>query len=395
MNASPEEEAYKKFNDEYTAQRDEYNSQFLDGVDEAYGAPFDPELPPTEGFSLNDRSTIPNIESKLNSASWRPKVGEYGGSDFCAIAWQDGAVGIYNTRKGITVSLKMMENTADFLNKVSWSPDGKILAAGGANNTVTLYKTDGDPGTWDSDASKDSERTFQCHQGAIFDIQWLSNTVFLSASGDGTVMLWDTTTSTNKCVKEPNEIFRIIKGNETVGCNSIAIVDDNRFLVGASDARIYLFDKTLIKAGENNGLVATYVGHANVDEEEEKKETLAVTCVKMIPGCKAFGSVGEDATARLWDLDTHTEIGFVQRNHPLTALAFSSSGRYMFVGNQEGEIDVYDTLKLDKQNKVTDTLDDKHEGMITCLELSHDGMALASTSRSENQKKNLCIFTST
>jgi WD40 repeat protein len=329
------------------------------------------------------------------------------GSPMFGVAWCEGSnilgaaakssILVYDVRKGNMLWYYEMPNAADFLKCIEFSPDGKYIAFGGVDNQVTLRECEGSAAGW----SKDKKvRTFE-HHGGVFDIKFLDNNRFLSASGDGTICLWDMTATDAGCVKDCVQTFRVLQGTKNIGCSSLAIVDENRFIVGCGDAKCYMFDMRLAKDG-NNGMVASFSGHfdenttPNADGSERTGEdkAMGVTTVKMIPGSEAFGSAGEDGYVRIWDLKSHTQIGQIQlpAEAACTSMEFSASGRICFAGDEKGEIHCFDVLTGKSVAEPTKFHQPVAEGGVTCLTRSRDNFCIASTAANDNKAKNLAMW---
>jgi guanine nucleotide-binding protein G(I)/G(S)/G(T) subunit beta-1 len=80
----------------------------------------------------------------------------------------------------------------------------------------------------------------------------------------------------------------------------------------------------------------------------------------------------------LFDLRADREIASYTNEGILcgiTSIAFSMSGRYLFAGYDDFTVNVWDTLKLTRNVSLQG-----HDNRVSCLGVSHDGMALATGS---------------
>uniref|UniRef100_A0ACD5WD62 Uncharacterized protein n=1 Tax=Avena sativa TaxID=4498 RepID=A0ACD5WD62_AVESA len=118
-----------------------------------------------------------------------------------------------------------------------------------------------------------------------------------------------------------------------------------------------------------------------------------------------FVSGSCDTTVRLWDLRIASRAVRTYHGHEghqlqvysrepdrndnelpiVTSIAFSISGRLLFAGYSNGDCYVWDTLLAEVVLNLG-TLQNSHEGRISCLGLSSDGSALCTGSWDKNLK---------
>ena len=100
---------------------------------------------------------------------------------------------------------------------------------------------------------------------------------------------------------------------------------------------------------------------------------------RFFPNGNAIGTGSDDASCRLFDLRADRELN--QYTHDniqsgITSIAFSASGRLLFAGYDDFNVNIWDTLKGDRVGTLSG-----HENRVSCLGVSGDGLALCTVSR--------------
>jgi WD40 repeat protein len=277
---------------------------------------------------------------------------------------------------GLTSSKKVLIEPT----KTTWwhtcrfSSDDKMLAAGGLDNTVTIWKLNG---LDDPEAGKSLKPHMQLekHLGPLNDIKWMNNNNdLLSCSGDHMAILWDVNT------KRPKSTFK----GHTGDVNQLCILDENTFVSGSSDHTCKLWD---LRAGGTQ-CAATFVGHED-----------AVNSVATFPDGKAFGTASDDGTSRLFDTRAMAQLCIYAeaecdesselRN---TAVAFNKTGSTLFTGSSDGAIIAWEVASGDFEADNFEELY-AHTGQVNHLDMSPDGKALLSTSKQGEPKGDtICIW---
>jgi len=142
---------------------------------------------------------------------------------------------------------------------------------------------------------------------------------------------------------------------------SIHPKDSNLFLSSGVDAQVKLWDIRSPKS------VQTAQPH-----------TLDVNCVTFFPNGDAFATASDDKTVKLYDLRAAAEVLVYKMNSvnvPITSVSFSKSGKYLFAGQDDGTVNVYDTLRGDGLYKL-----DAHSLRVSCAFIAPDGMSLCTSS---------------
>ncbi|XP_020250494.1 guanine nucleotide-binding protein subunit beta-like isoform X1 [Asparagus officinalis] len=158
---------------------------------------------------------------------------------------------------------------------------------------------------------------------------------------------------------------------------SINSSNSNIFVSGSCDATARLWDTRIASRA-----IRTYHGHEG-----------DVNAVKFFPDGQRFGTGSDDGTCRLFDMRTGHQLQVYGQRHEdndndapiVTSIAFSISGRLLFAGYSNGNCYVWDTLVADVVLDLG-SLQNSHEGRISCLGLSPDGSALCTGSWDKNLK---------
>lgn len=182
---------------------------------------------------------------------------------------------------------------------VAWSPDGRFLASGSKDSTVSIWNTD----------SGKTVRELKGHgcspnSCSYVGVAWSPDGRFIAVSaGNKTARIWDAASG---------KVVRTFKGGKT-SIGRMAWSPDSRFLAGA------YFKSVRIWNAENGQLVRTLTGHLQ-----------SVWHVTWSPDGRYLASGSTDKTVRVWDTATgklfHRLHGFP---HWVTSVAWSSDGRFL------------------------------------------------------------------
>ncbi|MDX2217137.1 MAG: hypothetical protein SFY66_27970 [Oculatellaceae cyanobacterium bins.114] len=193
-------------------------------------------------------------------------------------------------------------DTPGKINSVSFSPDGKAIAA--AITTPEIY-TDGyrkDIGRltfWNLEGDK--IHTFQAHNDEITSISFSpDSTMIATGSVDNTVKLWNL----------EGENLATLKGH-TNRINSVSFSPDGRTIASAST------DTTIRLWSRDGEYLRTLEGHIS-----------AVTSIAFSRDGKLFVSASSDGTIKLWNAETGKLLATLKRNDSaITGLSFSNDGK--------------------------------------------------------------------
>ena len=220
------------------------------------------------------------------------------------VTWRGGKQTLqYNVRN------RTLTGHTEWVNSVSFSPDGNILASGSVDNTIRL---------WNSNTGRHI-RTLTGHTSSVNSVSFSPNGQMLaSGSGDNTIRLWNPNTGRH---------IRTLKGH-TDDVNSVSFSPDGHTLASGSH------DRTIRLWNPNTGRhIRTLKGH-----------TRAVFSVPFSPNGQIIASGGgHDRTIRLWNPNTGRHIRTLKGHTELVfSVAFSPNGQIIASGSVDNTIRLWD-----------------------------------------------------
>ena len=276
-----------------------------------------------------------------------------------AIWARDNLLGVLQSEPNLIAHLY---GHTDSVWSVTFSPDGRVLASGGADGTLRL---------WNVATHQPLGDPISDHTGDVYSVAFSPDgKVLARASADGLIHLL--TVATRRPLGTP------LTGH-TRPVNSIAFSPDGKTLAsGSLDATIRLWN---VASGQPVGKPLT--GH-----------TGDVYCVAFSPDGKLLASGSADGTIRLWDVSTALNAGAASGKpvgQPLTGhkdsvwgVDFSPDGLVLASGSSDATIRLWDVSTALNAGVTTGKPLGQpitgHKGPVWSVAFSPNGTALASSS---------------
>ncbi|XP_046918975.2 guanine nucleotide-binding protein subunit beta-5 [Dermatophagoides farinae] len=232
----------------------------------------------------------------------------------------------------------------------AYAPSGNFIACGGLDNKVTVY-----PLTYSDEDISSKKKSVGTHTSYMSCCLFPgSDQQILTGSGDSTCSLWDVECAT---------LIQSFHGHsgDVMSIDLSPSEMSNTFVSAGCDRQALIWD---LRSGQ---CVQSFEGH---DAD--------INCVKYFPSGDAIITGSDDATCRLFDLRADREVAIYSKKSIIfgvNSVDFSISGRLLFAGYNDYTINVWDTLKCQRLCVLYG-----HENRVTCVRVSTDGTALASSS---------------
>ncbi|OJJ42442.1 hypothetical protein ASPZODRAFT_76754, partial [Penicilliopsis zonata CBS 506.65] len=232
--------------------------------------------------------------------------------------------------------LRTLDGHEDYLDDITFSPDGKTMASASHDGTIRVWDT----------VTDEKTLTLRGHIGAVFAVTYSPNGKTLaSASSDHTVRLWDTATG--------EEVSRLEGHGGSV--NSVAYAPDGKQIISGSD----------------DGTVRVWDAHTGKVVKTLEVHEKTVSSVTFSPDGQTIASAALDRTIQLWGASTYQRIKVIKCGTP-TRLVYSPDGKTLASVEMSKGVRLWDPV-TGEEKKETRT-----GCYIRAVAYSPDGQLLAS-----------------
>jgi len=226
-------------------------------------------------------------------------------------------VEILDSHSGIR--LEELSADTDTMTSVSWSPDGKRVAAGTESGTVYLWNVESD--------SNEPLVTLTAHAGRINALAWQSeDQSLITAGSDGKIDIWNSHSGvrTKSLHVSPDPV------------TCLALSPQGKFLA----------------AGSDNGIIrlwATGISWSSTllrsEPNEPQDRPSRFTAVAWSPDGTFLASGDSAGEITVWDPKSHQSIrSFTSHCPSISSLEWSSDSRLLLCGGVDGIVRIFDVM---------------------------------------------------
>ncbi|MDV3351947.1 hypothetical protein QGP82_24890 [Leptothoe sp. LEGE 181152] len=275
-----------------------------------------------------------------------------------ASADYNGIIRLWDLHRSPTVHPpQILQNQQHDVHTLAFSPDGKILAASGADCTIHLWSN--------IDQSNLSSRILGHHDQNITSVafNW-DGTILASGSDDGKIKLW------NLDNQSEDESVAVLRGHQAA-VKAVAFSPDRQsgYLLasGSKDKLVNLWDI------RDNTCLKVLIRHADV-----------VRSVAFSPDGQWLASGGEDKNIVLWDLRDLKQVEELEtllaHKDSVHSVAFSQDGQWLASGSEDQTICLWELAAVNqKVSRLKERLKGHSYG-VSAVAFSPDNQLLASSS---------------
>ena len=240
---------------------------------------------------------------------------------------------------------------------VAYSPSGVVLASGGTDNTMRLWRTT------NGEALSPYE-----HGGDVNSIAFTANGTYIATgSDDGKLRLYKRGATKDTWVED--QVFNMPGGPFSNNVKSVAFSHDNTMLAcGTSGNKVYVWYYNMVsEKWENRKELSGHTGNVN--------------SVAFSPGGVVLASASADGTVQLWrartgellnTLDGHTE--------DVNSVAFSSDDALIATGSDDDTVILWKWSASDNTWVYHQILEGQHSADVRSVAFNPSGTVLLSAS---------------
>ena len=258
----------------------------------------------------------------------------------------------FNLPLGVNL-LHSLHGHKDWIGRISWSPNGKILASPSADGTIRLWDT----------KTGENIKVIETGGGWVYSVNWSPDSQKIcSGSADGIVRVWTI---------EDGNLQNTFKGHESRVYSVTWSKDGQMIASGSMDTDIIIWDVLKGKKkykfeswgywvnsltfSPDGKYIAAGTGEGSIDIWELKNRklklrlvnhTLYVVGVAWSPDGQTIASASYDKTIRIWDSDSGKQKAVLEGHTEfVNCVSFSSDSQFLVSKSIDTTIRIWSCLK--------------------------------------------------
>ena len=220
--------------------------------------------------------------------------------------------------------LKTFNGHSNVVTEVRFSPDSAAVATEGASGQIATASYDGTVKLWQVDGRE--LRTLKANAGKVWSVDFSPDGMLLASAHDnGTINLWN----------RPGQLLKTFQGHSSY-ITRVRFSPDGKTLASASH------DKTIKLWTLDGHELKTFTGHS-----------AGVTGLSFNPDGKTLASSSEDSSLRLWDVLTGQELQTLNgQGYAFWNVSFNPNGKTLVSVSDDAQVEIWTAEMLEPQQLV-------------------------------------------